>query len=58
MEAGAAVSIGDSVATDASGKAVTATTSDAILGQARSAAGADGEIISVELTLPYGGAAA
>lgn len=58
VEAGAAVSIDDDVATDASGKAVTATTSDVILGKARSAAGADGEIVSVELTVPYRGTAA
>jgi hypothetical protein len=47
---GAAVSIGDTVGTDASGKAV-AKTADAalIIGVAKTASGGDGEIIEVQL---------
>lgn len=57
VEAGGAVAVGDNVASDANGKAVTATTGDVILGVARSASSADGEIVSVELTTPHAGTA-
>lgn len=48
-EAGAAVAAGDLVASDASGKCVTASTGNVVAGRAMSAASADGEIISVLL---------
>lgn len=57
VSAGAAISVGDNVASDGNGQAVTATTGDVILGVARSAAGAAGEIVSVELTIPSAGTA-
>lgn len=47
VKAGAAVSIGDDVASDASGRGVTAVTSDVVLGTALQAASEAGEIISV-----------
>ena len=47
VEAGAAISIGDLVASDAAGKVVTATTGDHILGHALEAALADGDVITV-----------
>ena len=47
MEAGAAVSADDDIASDATGRAVTAVTADEILGHAVDAASAAGEIIRV-----------
>ena len=55
VSAGAAVSVGANVASDANGQAVTATTGEVILGIARSASSAADEIISVELSLPSHG---
>jgi len=45
--AGAAITIGDYVATDASGKLIAATVGQAVVGIALSAAGADLEVFSV-----------
>lgn len=47
--AGAAITAGAYVASDSSGKAVTAASADFALGIARSAAAADGDVISVLL---------
>jgi hypothetical protein len=47
-KAGAAVSVGDSVTTDATGRCVTATTGQNVWGQAMTAAGAADEIITVK----------
>ncbi len=49
VEAGAAVTAGDEVMSDASGRAITATTGNRILGRAWSAAGAAAEILTVNL---------
>lgn len=49
--AGAAITRGDLVASDASGKVVTAAQNDEILGRAMKAAGADGDVIPVLLKL-------
>lgn len=46
--AGAAVAVGAEVTSDAEGRAVTATSTDIILGYARTAAGAANELITVE----------
>lgn len=47
VAAGAAVTIGDFVTSDAQGRAVTATTGERILGQAMEAAGAADEVITI-----------
>ena len=47
VAAGAAVSIGANVASDATGRAVTATTGEQIVGKALTAASAAGQLISV-----------
>jgi hypothetical protein len=47
--AGAAITAGAYVSSDSSGKAVTAASADFALGIARTAAGADGDVISVLL---------
>ena len=47
VEAGAAVTAGDFVTSDANGQAVTATTGQRILGQAFSAAGAANEVLTI-----------
>lgn len=57
VEAGEAISVGDDISTAADGQARTAVTGDVILGTARSAASNAGEIISVELTIPFRGTA-
>lgn len=49
VEAGAAVSRGDQVTSDASGRAVTAATGNNVAGKALQAAGAAGDIIEVYL---------
>ncbi len=56
VEAGAAVVVGALVSADATGKAVTATTGERVLGVALEAASATGEIIPIKLG--YLGAAA
>lgn len=58
VSAGGAVAVGDNVASDANGQAVTASTGDVILGVARSATSNADEILSVELTLPGAAASA
>lgn len=50
VEAGATVTRGGNVASDAAGKAVNAATSDIILGKAREA-GVDGQIIAIDFFL-------
>lgn len=52
VTAGAAVSAGDDVQSNAAGKAITRATTGLALGKALTAAGADGDVIEVEL---YGG---
>lgn len=47
VKAGGSVTAGDAVASDASGKAVTAASGDVILGTALETAGADGDIIAI-----------
>lgn len=49
VEAGDAVTVNVAVQTDASGKAIAAASADHVLGYARKAAGADGDLITVEL---------
>lgn len=44
---GGSVSVGDDVASDANGKATTATTGDVILGKAVEAGATDGDVISI-----------
>lgn len=56
-KAGGAITAGTKVASDASGRVVTAATSDEVFGIAREAATAAGQIVSV-LLLPGGGVAA
>lgn len=54
---GAAVSVGDAVGTDGSGKAIAKTANnDWIIGRAKTASGGDGEIIEVELHIGQLGA--
>lgn len=45
--AGAAIAVGAEIASDANGKAVTATSTDVILGEARTAAGGAGELVMI-----------
>lgn len=52
VEAGAAVTQYDEVMTSAAGKAIAATATNAIVGVALDAAGADGDLIAVFLTGP------
>lgn len=47
--AGAAIAVGAEVASDAAGKIVTATTGDRVVGIAREAAAADGNIIAIDV---------
>lgn len=47
VEAGAAVTVGADIATDAQGRVIPAATADAILGKALTAASAAGEIVEV-----------
>ena len=53
VEAGDAVTLHAEVQTDASGRAIAATTGDAVLGYARKAAGTAGDFIVVELGSIY-----
>lgn len=53
VTAGAAVAQDALVMTNASGRAITATATNVALGTALSAAGADGEVISVLLFIPH-----
>lgn len=45
--AGAAIAVGAEIASDANGKAVTAASGDVILGEARTAAGAADELVTI-----------
>lgn len=49
-KAGAAISVGAELATDANGKAVTATSGDFIVGIALTAASAAGDLVQVQIT--------
>jgi len=52
--AGAAITLGTEVISDAAGKAIaTATAGDRILGVAEEAAAADGDVITIDMTGPY-----
>lgn len=52
VTSGAAVAVGDRVASDASGRAVTAATTNYVLGIAMTAATAADQVIEVDLSLP------
>lgn len=52
VEAGAAITAGAQVTTDASGRAVTAATGNNVFGIAHTAAGAAGDMVMVKLSTP------